>query len=126
MTKRNASAARELLLNLIRQDGLYRGICVNRRYSMSTRHPFIKHLLKRGLVKVERQSSLGSRCNHSFLVPADGLYVEGPVYCPECKAEIKRLGGISGHRPGCTVGSLSYHWVPDHASDPVFKPSSSR
>lgn len=121
MAKRNASAARELLFNLIRQDGLYRGICVNRRYSMSTRHPFIKYLLKRGLVKVQRQTSLGGRCNHSNLVPADGVYVEGPVHCPECKAQIQRLGGIRGHKAGCTVASLSYHWVPDHASDPALK-----
>lgn len=120
MSKRNASAARELLLQLIRQDGDFRGICVNRSRCMSTKHPFIKQLLKRRLIKIERQSSFGGRCNHSYLVPADGIYVEGPVHCPECKAEIKRIGGIRGHQQGCSVTSLNYHWVPDHVSSPAF------
>lgn len=120
MPKRNASAARELLLQLIRQDGEFRGICVNRSHCMSTRHPFIKQLLKRGLVKVARSPSAGNRCKHSYLVPSDDVYVRGPVHCPECKSEIQRLGGIRGHLAGCSVAELSFHWVPDHASSPAF------
>ena len=120
MSKRNASAARELLLLLIRQDGQFRGICVNRSRSISSKHPIVKQLLKRGMIKMERQSSFGSRCNHSYLVPADGVYVEGPVHCPECKAEIKRIGGIRGHQADCSAGNLNYHWVPEHASSPSF------
>ncbi len=119
MKLRNESAARELLLRLIRQDGPYRGIRVNRTYSMSTQHPIIKKLLKGGLVKAVRTG--GGKCRATELVPADDVFIAGPVTCPECTAQIDRFDThMRQHRANCAVAMISFHWIPEHASHPSF------
>jgi hypothetical protein len=117
MKLRNESAARELLLRLIRQDGPYPGISVNRTHSMSTQHPIIKKLLKGGLVKTARTG--GGKCRKTELVPSDDIFIAGPVNCPECNEQITRSRShMVQHAARCSVAAISFHWIPEHASHP--------
>lgn len=83
---------REHMMNVIRRahGRSNQGMRVNARYCYSVKHPIIKQLLKRKLIKVQRFNS-SSKTSYTYVIPVDGKTLPAwhPLDCPECKASIQ-------------------------------------
>lgn len=100
--KINGTAARKLVMGLIRANEW--GLRINAKHCLPADNEHIKHLLKSGDIVRKRESSMGGRCVHTYVVPADGQFTLTAPVCDACGRAIRHYR--AEHGANCPVKLL--------------------